>query len=201
MAWNTTTRTRVTLLGPNTVAKGSRDGGGARFERRGARCKGRRARGEGRGARGEGALVEDEEGGLRPGDGAQHDAALLAATQLAHRLPRVLVLDAEAAQPRADLDLLGACARGVHSVRKRRACGVRGVCTGGAQERACRVHAACMWRACSVHVACMWCARGSHVRGGETHRRTWRRGSPAAMRSGRAGRCGAARRWPTWRHG
>ena len=130
MAWNTTTRTHVTLLGPNTVAKGSRDGGGARV--RAARGKVQGAEGEGRGARGEGALVEDEEGRLRPGDGAQHDAALLAATQLAHRLPRVLVLDAEAAQPRADLDLLGACARGVHSVRKRRACGVRGVCMGGA---------------------------------------------------------------------
>ena len=41
------------------------------------------------------------------------------------------------------------CARGVHSVRKRRACGVRGVCTGGAQERACRVHAACTRLACT----------------------------------------------------
>ena len=47
------------------------------------------------------------------------------------------------------------CARKLtyaHAVRTRRACGVRGVRMGGAQERACRVHAACMWRACGMHV-------------------------------------------------
>ena len=66
---------------------------------------------------------------------------------------------------------------------------------GGAQERACRVHAACMWRAqraCSVHVACMWCARGSHARGGE------RGDAPANLAARKS--CGDALRssWSMW---